>query len=78
CQEIVTNVKIGNMLMCAMNYPYTFNPYDLLAAMHENNKWLFLGDVQTRGQYHGYMKRYFLENGIEIQMQEGDLEDIAS
>ncbi|MDW1811984.1 family 1 glycosylhydrolase, partial [Vibrio sp. Vb2362] len=46
--------------------------------MHENNKWLFFGDVQTRGQYPGYMKRYFRENGIEIQMEAGDLEEIAS
>nr|WP_182027674.1 6-phospho-beta-glucosidase [Vibrio parahaemolyticus] len=78
CQKIVPNGKIGNMLLGAMNYPYTCNPDDVLAAMHENNKWLFFGDVQTRGQYPGYMKRYFRENGIEIQMQDGDLEDIAS
>ncbi|HCG8742751.1 TPA: glycoside hydrolase family 1 protein [Vibrio parahaemolyticus] len=78
CQKIVPNGKIGNMLLGAMNYPYTCNPDDVLAAMHENNKWLFFGDVQTRGQYPGYMKRYFRENGIEIQMQDDDLEDIAS
>ncbi|MDG3399306.1 glycoside hydrolase family 1 protein, partial [Vibrio parahaemolyticus] len=62
CQKIVPNGKIGNMLLGAMNYPYTCNPDDVLAAMHENNKWLFFGDVQTRGQYPGYMKRYFREN----------------
>ncbi|MGU3807254.1 glycoside hydrolase family 1 protein [Vibrio diabolicus] len=78
CQQIVPNGKIGNMLLGAINYPYTCNPDDVLAAMHENNKWLFFGDVQTRGQYPGYMKRYFRENGIEIQMEAGDLEDIAS
>ncbi len=78
CQKIVPNGKIGNMLLGAMTYPYTCNPDDVLAAMHENNKWLFFGDVQTRGQYPGYMKRYFRENGIEIQMEDGDLEDIAS
>lgn len=78
CQQIVPNGKIGNMLLGAINYPYTCNPDDVLAAMHENNKWLFFGDVQTRGQYPGYMKRYFRENGIEIQMEAGDLEEIAS
>ncbi|MDW2173097.1 family 1 glycosylhydrolase, partial [Vibrio sp. 1567] len=41
CQKIVPNGKIGNMLLGAMNYPYTCNPDDVLAAMHENNKWLF-------------------------------------
>ncbi|MGR5236401.1 glycoside hydrolase family 1 protein [Vibrio alfacsensis] len=78
CQQIVPNGKIGNMLLGAINYPYTCNPDDVLAAMHENNKWLFFGDVQTRGQYPGYMKRYFRENGIEIKMEDGDLEAIAS
>ncbi|EPR3583327.1 glycoside hydrolase family 1 protein [Vibrio alginolyticus] len=78
CQQIVPNGKIGNMLLGAINYPYTCNPDDVLAAMHENNKWLFFGDVQTRGQYPGYMKRYFRENGIEIQMEAGDLEELAS
>ncbi|WP_104034137.1 glycoside hydrolase family 1 protein [Vibrio jasicida] len=78
CQQIVPNGKIGNMLLGAINYPYTCNPDDVLAAMHENNKWLFFGDVQTRGQYPGYMKRYFRENGIEIQMEADDLEEIAS
>ncbi|MCZ0922340.1 glycoside hydrolase family 1 protein [Vibrio diabolicus] len=78
CQQIVPNGKIGNMLLGAINYPYACNPDDVLAAMHENNKWLFFGDVQTRGQYPGYMKRYFRENGIEIQMEAGDLEEIAS
>ncbi|MEH0736724.1 6-phospho-beta-glucosidase [Vibrio alginolyticus] len=78
CQQIVPNGKIGNMLLGAINYPYTCNPDDVLAAMHENNKWLFFGDVQTRGQYPGYMKRYFRESGIEIQMEAGDLEEIAS
>ncbi|EPR7483237.1 glycoside hydrolase family 1 protein [Vibrio alginolyticus] len=78
CQQIVPNGKIGNMLLGAINYPYTCNPDDVLAAMHENNKWLFFGDVQTRGKYPGYMKRYFRENGIEIQMEAGDLEEIAS
>ncbi|MCR9578745.1 glycoside hydrolase family 1 protein [Vibrio antiquarius] len=78
CQQIVPNGKIGNMLLGAINYPYTCNPDDVLAAMHENNKWLFFGDVQTRGQYPGYMKRYFRENGIEVQMEAGDLEEIAS
>ncbi|WP_186176257.1 glycoside hydrolase family 1 protein [Vibrio jasicida] len=78
CQQIVPNGKIGNMLLGAINYPYTCNPDDVLAAMHENNKWLFFGDVQIRGQYPGYMKRYFRENGIEIQMEAGDLEEIAS
>lgn len=77
CHEIIPDARIGNMLLGAMNYPYTCHPDDVLAAMHENNKWLFFGDVQTRGKYPGYMLRYFREKGIEIAMAAGDLEEIA-
>jgi 6-phospho-beta-glucosidase len=78
CKRIIPDGKIGNMLLGALNYPYTCNPDDVIAAMHENNKWLFFGDVQTRGKYPGYMLRYFRENGIEVAMEEGDLETIAN
>ncbi|MFC5079478.1 6-phospho-beta-glucosidase BglB [Vibrio thalassae] len=78
CQKIIPDGKIGNMLLGALNYPYTCNPDDVIAAMHENNKWLFFGDVQTRGQYPGYMLRYFRENHIELDIHEGDLETIAA
>ncbi|MCW8335578.1 glycoside hydrolase family 1 protein [Vibrio paucivorans] len=78
CHSIIPDGQIGNMLLGALNYPYTCNPDDVIAAMHENNKWLFFGDVQARGKYPGYMLRYFRENGIKIEMEEGDLEIIAS
>ncbi|MGY3572406.1 glycoside hydrolase family 1 protein [Vibrio paucivorans] len=78
CHSIIPDAQIGNMLLGALNYPYTCNPDDVIAAMHENNKWLFFGDVQARGKYPGYMLRYFRENGIKIEMEEGDLEIIAS
>ncbi|MDC5705737.1 glycoside hydrolase family 1 protein [Vibrio europaeus] len=78
CHQIIPDGKIGNMLLGAINYPYTCNPDDVIAAMHENNKWLFFGDVQTRGKYPGYMLRYFREQEIEIAMEPGDLEQLAS
>jgi 6-phospho-beta-glucosidase len=66
------------MLLGAIAYPHTCHPDDVLAAMHENNQWLFFGDVQTRGKYPGYMCRYFRENGITILMEQNDLELLAS
>jgi len=77
CKQIIPDAQIGNMLLGALNYPYTCNPDDVMAAVHENNKWLFFGDVQTRGKYPGYMLRYFRDNNIEIIMQEDDLEALA-
>ncbi len=77
CHAVVPEGRIGNMLLGAINYPYTCHPDDVLAAMHENNRWLFFGDVQSRGKYPGYMRRYFREHGIEIERAEGDPEEIA-
>jgi 6-phospho-beta-glucosidase len=34
------------------------------------------GDVHVRGEYPAFSKRYFKENGINIKMEEGDLETI--
>ncbi|WP_391091415.1 6-phospho-beta-glucosidase [Vibrio sp. NH-UV-68] len=78
CHQIIPDAQIGNMLLGAINYPLTCHPDDVLAAMHENNKWLFFGDVQTRGKYPGYMLRYFREQGIEIEMQPDDVDVLAS
>lgn len=78
CHQIIPDGKVGNMLLGAINYPFTCSPDDVLAAMHENNKWLFFGDVQTRGKYPGYMLRYFRDNNIDVQMLPGDLELLAS
>ncbi|MDD9195392.1 glycoside hydrolase family 1 protein [Aliivibrio sp. S3MY1] len=77
CHNMLPDSKIGNMLLGALNYPYTCHPDDVLAAMHENNQWLFFGDVQVRGKYPGYMLRYFRENQISLHFAEGDLEELA-
>ena len=77
CRDIIPDAKIGNMLLGAINYPLTCKPDDVIAAMHENNQWLFFGDVQVRGRYPGYMLRYFRENNIELEIQEQDLTTIS-
>ena len=33
-------------------------------------------DVQVRGEYSGFAKRFFRENNIDIKMEEGDLETL--
>ena len=38
----------------------------------------FCSDVQCRGKYPNYIKRYFKENNIEIKMEEGDEEILAT
>lgn len=75
--QINPDFKIGLMIAGQMVYPYTCNPADVKEAqdrMNMNN-W-FCGDVQVRGHYPYYAKRYFKDHNIHVRMEPGDLEDI--
>lgn len=72
--EVMPEAKVGCMILSMPIYPLTPSPDDVIAAMVAEHKNDFFGDVQARGEYPGYMKRYFRGNGIEIQMAEGDEE----
>ena len=75
CHEIDPAAKIGNMIASMLQYPLTCHPSDVLASQkHNQMSYLFACDVQVRGKYPGYAKRYFQENGIEIKMEDGDLD----
>lgn len=75
--EIDENYKVGCMQIFAATYPLTCNPEDVIACQKQNHimNW-FCGDVQVRGEYPAYMDRYFKENNLNINMEEGDLETI--
>lgn len=74
CHEIIPNAMIGCMLAAGTVYPYTSNPEDVWKAMELDRESFFFIDVQSKGEYPGYTKRFFRERGIELQMEEGDLE----
>lgn len=77
CHEISPHAQIGCMLIYAPVYSYDSNPENVLHAMKEEQIFNYIcGDVQVRGEYPAFTKRYFKENGIELEMQEGDLETI--
>lgn len=64
--EIDPNLMVGNMIAHVTVYPLTPNPKDIMAALNEDNfKNNFCGDVQVRGEYPVFMKRYFKEHGID-------------
>ena len=71
--------KMGNMICFLTAYAYSCNPDDIIAAQKQMQmtNW-FCSDVQVRGIYPSYSRRYFAENGINIQMEPGDLEDLAA
>ena len=73
--EIDENYQVGCMILYATTYPYTCNPDDVIEAQKKNRIMnYFCGDVQVRGEYPTYMKRYFKENNIEIKVEDGDEE----
>lgn len=66
--------KVGCMVIGIPSYPLTPNPDDVIANMEQDRHNLYFTDVQARGAYPKYLNRYFKENGIQIQMEEGDEE----
>lgn len=71
--------KMGNMVCFILSYAATCDPADVLANQLEMNRmnW-YCSDVQVRGAYPFYAPRYWEENGIELDIHPGDLEDIAA
>lgn len=71
-------LKMGNMDCFILSYPATCDPADVWANECEMNRmnW-YCSDVQVRGAYPFYARRYWHEHGIELDVREGDLADIA-
>lgn len=73
--EIIPESQIGCMLIYAPVYAFDSNPENVTFAQEEarifNN---FCGDIHVRGEYPTFTNRYFKENNIELDIQDGDLE----
>ena len=67
--------KMGNMVCFATSYPSTCDPADMVANQRQMNmmNW-FCSDVQVRGEYPFYTKRMFEEKGVELKIEDGDLD----
>jgi 6-phospho-beta-glucosidase len=77
CHEIIPGSQTGCMLIYMPVYAYDCNPQNVLHAMKEEQVFNYIcGDVQVRGEYPAFSKRYFKENDINIKMEEGDLDVI--
>ncbi|MCG1021442.1 6-phospho-beta-glucosidase [Sutcliffiella horikoshii] len=72
--EINPDFQIGCMLAAGMTYPYSSNPDDVWDGMDKDRESFFFIDVQARGTYPGYAKRYMSDFGIEIEMKPEDEE----
>jgi 6-phospho-beta-glucosidase len=74
CHEIIEDGQIGCMLAAGMFYPYTCNPDDVFQAMEKDRESFFFIDVQSRGAYPSYAKRFFKDHDLHIEMEQGDAE----
>lgn len=71
--SINPDFKIGCMIAYMCHYPHTCNPEDILLTQQTDQmRNMFCSDIQVRGYYPGYAKRYFEENGVEIKMEAED------
>ena len=73
-REIDPDAIMGTMVADGTMYPATCNPEDVVLTMKKNRMQYYFTDVQFRGEYPVYALRYFKENNISIQMEEGDEE----
>ncbi|MCQ4086724.1 6-phospho-beta-glucosidase [Saccharibacillus sp. JS10] len=74
CHEIAPDAIIGCMLAAGSFYPFTCNPKDVYQGMEKDRESYFFIDVQSRGEYPGYAKRFFRDNNLDIVMEDGDAE----
>ncbi|WP_440894690.1 6-phospho-beta-glucosidase [Amphibacillus sp. Q70] len=71
--EINPNFQIGCMVAMVPIYPYSSNPQDVMLASNLMHDRFFFPDVQVRGKYPDYIKRYWERKGFTIRMEPGDL-----
>lgn len=70
--EINPDFKIGCMILSMPVYPLSPNPGDVIKAMEEEHKHSLFTDVHVRGRYPGYIKRFFDEKKICLNITDDD------
>lgn len=74
-KEIDPSMQIGLMLGDDTTYPATCKPEDVFANTQRLQMSLyFYSDVLLRGEYPGYAFRFFNDNKIKVEFDEGDEE----
>ncbi|MBR5913693.1 MAG: 6-phospho-beta-glucosidase [Selenomonadaceae bacterium] len=73
--KINPDFQIGCMLAVNPIYPETCNPMNQIAQVKElDTRLFFYGDVHCRGHYPAYILKLWEKEGIEVKMEDGDLE----
>ena len=67
--------NVGAMIAAFTIYPATCRPEDVLQAFNDERfSNYFYFDVMAKGAYPEYMIKYWKEQKVQVQMEEGDLE----
>ena len=74
CHETIPGSKVGCMLTKLTYYPYTCKPEDVLQAQQDMRSTYCYSDTQVFGEYPAYLLAKFKNEGIHIQMEDGDLD----
>lgn len=70
--EIDPENMVGCMLAAGYIYPFTCRPEDVFAAYEANRENYFFIDVQSKGEYPRYAKKFFERENIKLDMTEED------
>lgn len=72
--EVDPENKVGCMLTKLTYYPYTCKPEDVLEAQQMMRATYAYSDTQVHGEYPAYLLSRYRNEGIELDIREGDLE----
>lgn len=70
--EINPEFQIGCMLAAGNVYPYSCNPADVWESLKKDRENYFFIDVQARGEYPAYAKKFLEQAGIRLEMDADD------
>lgn len=70
------DVEFGAMLADLTAYPENAHPDNVILALQHNRMNYFYSDVLLRGEYPGYIKRYFSEQQITLEITEQEELDL--
>lgn len=71
--EINPEFRAGCMLAAGSVYPYSCRPEDVWESMRRDRENYFFIDVQARGEYPAYAKKFLEQEGIRLETEQKDI-----
>lgn len=62
------------MLAAGVVYPYSCNPEDVWASMEKDRENYFFTDIQVRGEYPSYARKFFEREKIQLKVEADDFD----